>query len=94
MWAIEGEPDGLFIGGCDIGIDWEIKHLDETVIHKIDDRNVIETQLDDWREAVCNFSDEVHAFFMTSWPKIIDDYDDQRGFELFMKIWEQRRKEV
>jgi hypothetical protein len=91
MWPVETEPDGLYLVGCDIDIDWEIHHIEGKVIHKITDSAEVETELEDWRSAVCEFSDEVLNFFMTSWPKIIPDKYEREGFELFMSKWRSRR---
>lgn len=91
MWVVESEPDSLYLGGCDIGIDWTIQHEPGKVLHKLGgDRNV-ETSPDVWRKAVCQFSDDVFEFFMTAWPKNITDEDDLKGFELFMSLWRQYR---
>lgn len=94
MWVEESEPDGLYLGGCDIGIDWTIQHEADTVLHKIGDGVSVETNSDVWRKAVCQFSDDVFDIFTTAWPKRIADKDDLKGFELFMKLWRQRRVEA
>ena len=68
-----------------------IQHEAGKVVHKLGgDRNV-EMSLYVWQKAVCQFSDEVFKFFMTAWPKNINDEDDLKGFELFMSLWRQRR---
>jgi len=91
MWVHKGEPDDLYLGGCDIGIDWTIEHEPGKVLHKIRDQRVVETSSDEWRTAVCQFSDSVFEFFMTAWPKRISDKDDLKGFELFMNLWQEHR---
>ena len=91
MWLLETEPDGLYLGGCDIGIDWTINHEIGKVVHKFKDNINIATSSDGWRKAVCQFSDKVFEFFMTAWPKNIKDEDDRKGFELFMNLWHQYR---
>jgi hypothetical protein len=90
MWVHEGEPDGLYLGACDIGIDWSIIHESGPVLHKLKNKTIL-TSYEMWCDAVCQFSDQVYGFFMTAWPKIIHDDDDQRGFELFMSLWLQYR---
>jgi len=91
MWIVQSEPDSLYLGGCDIGIDWTIQHEPGKVIHKLGgDRNV-EMNPYFWQNAVCEFSDEVFKFFMTAWPKEISDEDDKKGFELFMSLWSRYR---
>ncbi len=93
MWEV-GEEKELYIGGCDIGIDWNVTHSLNKVIHEIVEGEFIETDFDEWRAAVCNFSDEVMKFYETSSPKIIDDEEDKKGFELFMKEWKRLRAEA
>ncbi len=91
MWLAEGEPDGLYLGGCDIGIDWTIQHESGKVVHKLGGSRTVEMSSDIWRNAICQFSDEVFEFFMSAWPKNIADESDFKGFELFMSLWRQYR---
>jgi hypothetical protein len=91
MWLLESEPDGLYLGGCDLGIDWEVRHQGNTVIHRFFNGQTAEVSPHNWRSAVCAFSDKVHEFFMTAWPKNIKDQEDRKGFELFMNLWKQLR---
>jgi len=93
MWEI-GEDKELYIGGCDIGLNWNITHLKGKIIHEIAEGKFIETNYDEWRNAVCDFSDEVMKFYEVSLPKIVDDYEDKKGFELFMKEWKRFRAEA
>ncbi len=93
MWEI-GEEKELYIGGCDIGLNWNITHQKDKVIHEITKDRFIETNFDEWRNAVCNFSDEVMKFYESSPPKIVDDEEDKKGFELFMREWKKLRAEA
>ena len=92
MWEI-GEEKELYIGGCDIGINWKITHVQDKVVHQFGNDN-IETDFDEWRNAVCKFSDDVMNFYEVSLPKIVNDEEDKKGFELFMKEWERLRAEA
>ncbi|HMJ09457.1 MAG TPA: hypothetical protein VK468_10655 [Pyrinomonadaceae bacterium] len=91
MWVVNSEQDGLFLGGCDIGIDWEVRHRSDKVLHIFGKDKTVETSREIWRSEVCKFSDEVYAFFLTAWPKVIQDEDDRKGFELFMQLWTEMR---
>jgi hypothetical protein len=93
MWPIEGEPDGLYLGGCDIGISWNIHHDADQTIHEFHDQRVVMPR-SVWAKEVCNFSDEVHEFLMTAWPKEFYDEMDREGFELFMNLWNKYRVEA
>ena len=94
MWIADSEPDNLYLGGCDIGIDWTVKHASERVLHELAEDSIVATSLDDWRNAVCAFSDTVYLFFMSAWPKKINDEEDRRGFELFMNLWKAYREDA
>lgn len=94
MWLAEGEPEGLYLGGCDIGIDWTIRHESNSVVHKLSDERTVEMSSEVWRAAVCQFSDEVFEFFMTAWPKSIADEGDLNGFERFISLWRQHRSDA
>ena len=94
MWPVDEEPDGLYLGGCDIGISWTIRHEGNQTIHEFYDGEKVIISVQDWRNVVCNFSDEVRRFFVTAWPKRIDDEFDEKGFQLFMKLWKQYRDEA
>ena len=93
MWEI-GEEKQLYIGGCDTGLNWNITHSKGKVIHEIGKGEFIEINLAEWRNAVCDFSDEVMKFYENSLPKIIDDEEDKKGFELFMREWKKLREEA
>jgi hypothetical protein len=91
MWPVESAPDGLYIPNCNSGLDWDIEHYGQLVIHNIGADKSYPTALLDWARAVCGFADDVRAFFHTAWPKNIPSEEDKKGFELFMTLWDQRR---
>lgn len=92
MWPIETWPDGLCIPNCNNGIDWSVSHEeDNTIKHTFSDGEIVFTKRDEWALSVCKFADEVFAFFKTAWPKVVPEGEDRKGFELFMKLWQERR---
>lgn len=91
MWVIEGQPDGLYIPNCETEVNWSIRHRRDQVIHEFFNGTTIEISLTAWKTAVCKFADEVYGFYQTAWPKIITDEMDRKGFELFMRLWQERR---
>jgi len=91
MWVVDGEPDNLYLKGCDIGIRWSIRHCGDSIIHTFYGGHEVTVSRDEWKTAVCRFSDEVFAFFMAAWPKSIQDEMDRDGFELFMNLWTMYR---
>ncbi len=94
MYALGDNYDELLIMGCSSGINWTITHEQNQIIHQFEDGKVVKTSFDEWRSAVCNFSDEVMEFYESSSPKIVDDEEDRRGFELFMREWKLLRAEA
>lgn len=93
MWEI-GEEKELYIGGCNIGINWSIRHSEDKLIHEIAKDVCIETDFNEWRNAVCSFSDEIMKFYEKSSPKLIEDEEDKKGFELFIREWKRLRAEA
>lgn len=96
MYAAGEEGKDLVIIGCPNGINWTITHLEGKLIHQFEDGIIIETEFEEWRDAVCNFSDEVMKFYEVSLPKKFDDEDEEarKGFELFMQEWKELRQEA
>ncbi len=94
MYAVGDESNELLIFGCANGINWTITHERHLLIHQFGDGEIIETDFDEWRNAVCNFSDEIINFYESSPPKIVDDEEDKNGFELFMREWKRLRAEA
>ena len=91
MWPMASQPDGLYIPNCSRGIDWNIEHAEGLIIHELPSGERLETTLQGWTVAVCRFADEIYHFFQTAWPKRIRLVEDRKGFELFMKLWQERR---
>ncbi len=92
IWELSYENELVMIG-CDFGINWMISHTQDKVAHKFEDE-IIETDFDEWREVVCNFSDDVLKFYEISSPKIFEGEEDKNAFELFMKEWKKLRAEA
>ena len=93
MWEV-GEERELYTGGCDYGINWSITHSQNKVIHEISTGKSVETSFGEWRDTICKFSDEITNFYENSLPKIVEDKEDKKGFELFVKEWKRLRAEV
>ena len=94
MYVVGDNNDELLILGCPNGINWTILHKPNKIIHQFENGEIIETDFDEWRDVVCNFSDEIMNFYEISLPKVVDDEEDRKGFELFMKEWKRLRIEA
>lgn len=90
MWRSEDESDGIYIGECDNGIDWQINHLSGKVVHSFSDGKTEEVSDLEWHDAVISFSQEVFNFFLSASPKVVDDEFDRAGFESFLRKWQHR----
>jgi len=93
MYAVGNDNGELLIIGCSNGINWTITHEQNKVIHQIGGE-ILEMDFGEWRNAVIEFSDSVMNFYEMSSPKIVDDEEDKKGFELFIKEWKRLRAEA
>jgi len=93
IYAVGDNNAELLIVGCSNGINWTITHAKNKVIHQFKDET-LETDFEEWRNAVVEFSDAVMNFYEGSSPKIVDDEEDKKGFELFIKEWNRLRVEA
>ena len=92
MWPEEGATDGLYIPNCNEGIEWTIKHPETDIVaHILADGETFYTDFSTWSASVCAFSDQIYDFFQTAWPKNHYHDEDRQGFEMFMKLWKERR---
>ena len=95
MYVVGKNHDELYIIGCANGINWTTIHKENKIVHQFEDGEIIETDFDEWRNAICNFSDEIMNFYKVSSPKILEDDEEvRRGFELFMREWKKLREEA
>ena len=93
IWGINNEIESEILG-CNYGLNWTVSHTENKVIHQFDDGEVIKTDLNEWRNAVCKFSDEVTNFYRISLPKLFEDEEDKKAFEFFMNQWKKLRAEA
>ena len=91
MWPDDSLKDGLYIPNCGNGIDWSVEHEADTLAHRLSANVTLYTSKKVWARAVCDFADEVFAYFQTAWPKVIDNEEDRTGFNRFIKLWQERR---
>jgi hypothetical protein len=87
------ESDDVLVIGCPNGIDVWVERVGEDVRLSGSDAAVQSVTFDEWRRAVCAFSDEVRAFFRRASPKTPHD-DDVLGFQCFLAEWDRRRTAV
>lgn len=80
------------ICGCPEGVDWDVLHDGNDVLHCVPDEPPVRIPLDEYREIVFAFADKVAAFYRASSPKVMpqDDFD-ARGWLAFQREWRRRR---
>jgi hypothetical protein len=85
-----GEPD-VVICGCPNGADFAVERQGEMVILRQTEGCAHEVRFDDWRRAVCSFSDVVRDFYEQAAPRTPADVEDAKGFKVFLAEWTRRR---
>jgi hypothetical protein len=90
IFEVEGQDD-VQIVGCNNGIDFEVLRVDDEVIVTAQDGTQYRVGLPDWKNAVCEFSDSVRAFYSASLPKEPEDDWEERSFRKFLSEWSRRR---
>jgi hypothetical protein len=93
MIEVEGCEDVLIIG-CNGGLDFEVVHVGTEICVTAADGSVHQIVGSDWKQAVCQFSDAVHAFYVSASPKRPQDDCDQKGFQKFLSEWTRRRTQA
>jgi hypothetical protein len=92
MYPVESAPDGLYIPNCGNGIDWSIHHPEPGIVgHTFATGEIYYTAHGAWASEVCCFSDLVYEFFKTAWPKNSSGDEERERFEMFMRLWKERR---
>jgi hypothetical protein len=89
MWDVPGSDD-VVISGCPNGIDLDVAHEGGDVVVGAADGRKWRIALQDWREAVFAFADEVAAFYAASSRKV-PAADDVPGWQKFGAEWKRRR---
>jgi hypothetical protein len=90
IFEVEGQDD-VQIVGCNSGINFEVLRVDDEVIVTAQDGTRYRVGLSDWKNAVCDFSDSVRAFYSASSAKEPEDAWEERSFRKFLSEWSRRR---
>ena len=80
--------------GCNEGIDWEVIHTGSHVKLVTEANEVTYIPLDEYKNTVFRFADEIEAFYQKSKSKTVSDDDfARRGYTAFWNEWHRRRAE-
>lgn len=78
--------------GCDNGIDWSVIHKNDYVILITHSEKETRIPLDEYKQIVFAFADEIEAFYKNSASKVVpDDLFDRNGYIAFWNEWNRRR---
>ena len=87
------ELDNVSICGCPNGIDWSITHEKNKVILELEDGTKEEVPLEEYKEEVYRFVDEIEKFYASCTPKVLTkDQFDRDGYVAFWNEWHRRRE--
>lgn len=91
FWKVENK---IIFGNCGTGINWDIWHEKGALIHKFEGSDGISLNLDEWRNAVVRFTDEILAFYKSSPPRKFVDNESKSEFEFFLNELKRLRNEA
>jgi len=78
--------------GCDTGLDWAIRHENDSVHLTAPDGTETVVTLDEYRAEVFGFVDAVEQYYRICTPKRIPtDEFDRNGYTAFWNEWHRRR---
>ena len=79
--------------GCPNGIDWSVFHEGESVVLITEAGNKTNVPLNEYRQTVFEFVDEIEAFYKNSTEKTLPtDELDRNGYLAFWNEWKARRQ--
>ncbi|MDQ3634761.1 MAG: hypothetical protein M3405_09680 [Acidobacteriota bacterium] len=91
FWNVE---DKIFFSNCGTGMNWDILHKKDKIVHRFSNSEEIEIDCDEWKNAVVEFSDDVLSFYKKSKPRKFSDEESKKEFEYFMSEFKRLRKEA
>lgn len=93
--AIFSDEDGenlVVIPGCNHGLDWKVKHIENVVELETENGTTARLSFDKYKEAILAFVDDVEDFYGDPGKKsLMDDKDDDEAFARFWQEWYARK---
>lgn len=84
----------VYIGSCPTGINWEVKHNQETVRLETERGTIAEISFLAYKNQVLDFVDKVEQFYNTSPKKNLPtDEWEKKGYLQFWKEWHEIRSQ-
>lgn len=82
------DKKSVTIIGCNNGIDFEIIHNQNIVNIKTQNGNQYEIPLDDYRNAVLAYAEQIGDFYKSNPPRKFYDDSEKDAYDAFMYEWE------
>lgn len=84
--------DNVDICGCPNGIDWTVKHENNSVNLILEDGTEERVPENEYKAEVFQFADKIESFYKRCTPKILPkDAFDRNGYIAFWNEWHRRR---
>lgn len=85
----------VMISGCIYGTDWSVMHVKDKVYIVLKSGYKVHVPIEQYREEVFRFADEVEAFYQKCSPKETPEREfDRNGYIAFWNEWHRRRGEA
>jgi len=89
----EGENDTVWNGGCPNGIDWHVRHIDDSVELETENGTKAIVPIEQYKATVFAFADIIKAYYDSHLPKTPEDVLDIEWYPVFWREWARRRRE-
>ena len=87
----DDDLQNVTIAGCPYGLDWSVRHQDGAVVLSLNDGTEERVSLDEYREEVFRFADQIEAYYRSCSDKEFCDDFDGKGYAAFWNEWRRRR---
>jgi|GEM_PF-240513 len=90
--SMHADGENVLIIDCPNGTDWAVHHVSKSVELMTEQGERVIVPLEEYREAVFAFADQVMAYYFQCQPKILPEEDFARdGYLAFWREWARRR---
>jgi hypothetical protein len=90
IYVIVGEED-VEIQNCNTGINWEVRHVDNTILLRTSSGTEEYLTADEWKHVVFQFADAVEGLYSRSLPKEPENAYEAKAFAAFQVEWSRHR---
>ena len=88
IYPLENETKLVIVPGCNSGVDWKVKHVDDLIELTTERGTKARLRFDQYKNMVLAFADEVESFYGDPKEKNVpsDEYEEE-GFTRFWDEW-------